>query len=101
MHPILFSLLNLVFVSFAQSVLIFMFASAPAYVILLTNQVKPALNLADKAFFGLLVAFVFAGFVADQQQWGTICPWTSFFNSPYPPPAWSQGAKPPCLRLDD
>lgn len=74
MHPVLFSVFNLVFIAFIQNVLIFLFASAPSYVLLLTSKLEPDLTTADLAFFAAEMVLVISEFVSDGQQWGMLYP---------------------------
>lgn len=69
MHPVLFALLNLVFIAFTQSILIFMFSSAPSYIILLTNEFEPDISVGDLAYFGVEIALVISEIISDGQQW--------------------------------
>lgn len=63
-----FSLLNITFISFIQSVLLFSLA-APAYPILLSTQFQPGLTVTDIAFLIFQVVLVTTEWFADQQQW--------------------------------
>ncbi|CAI4211806.1 unnamed protein product [Parascedosporium putredinis] len=69
MHPILFSLFDLLFIAFTQSILIFLFSSSPAYVILLTNKFKPELSSSDFGYLAWQLLLVFSEFISDGQQW--------------------------------
>lgn len=71
MHPVIFSIFNLVFIAFIQNVLIFLFSSAPSYIILLTSKFNPDITTADLGFFSLTIALVIGEFISDGQQWGT------------------------------
>lgn len=77
-HPVIFSVFNLVFIAFIQNVLIFLFSSAPSYVILLTSMFNPDITMADLGFFGLTIALVISEFFSDGQQWSAsrhrLCP---------------------------
>jgi len=72
MHPILFSLFDLLFIAFTQSILIFLFSSSPAYVILLTNKFKPELSSSDFGYLAWQLLLVFSEFISDGQQWSTV-----------------------------
>jgi len=68
-HPALFFIFNVTFISFIQSVLLFMLA-APTYIILLTTQHEPDLTAADKFFTSVQLLLVVSEWFSDQQQWG-------------------------------
>ena len=68
-HPALFFGLNVTFISFIQSILLFLLA-APAYVILLTTQFEPELTTADIAYCAIELLLVLSEWFSDQQQWG-------------------------------
>ncbi|KAL1871395.1 hypothetical protein Daus18300_004762 [Diaporthe australafricana] len=63
-----FTILNITFISFIQSVLLFSLA-APAYPILLSIQFQPDLSLSDIAFLIFQIGLVTTEWFADQQQW--------------------------------
>ncbi|KAK8055467.1 Protein of unknown function (DUF1295) [Apiospora rasikravindrae] len=67
-HPALFFIFNVTFISFIQSVLLFMLA-APTYVILLTTQHEPDLTTADVVFTSVQLLLVLSEWFSDQQQW--------------------------------
>lgn len=81
-HPVLFSLFDLIFIAFTQSILIFMFSAAPAYIVLLTSKFEPEITTADLAFFAVQFTLVISEFVSDGQQWGMP---RSTLQSPPPP----------------
>ena len=64
-----FHILNWTFISFIQSVLLYMFAS-PVYVLLLATQFEPELSTADIGFTVIELALILTEFIADHQQWG-------------------------------
>lgn len=64
----LFHLLNWTFISFVQSVLLFLMA-APAYVILLASQREPDVTVADGVFLAAELALVFVEWLSDGRQW--------------------------------
>ncbi|KAL8688566.1 MAG: hypothetical protein Q9218_005556 [Villophora microphyllina] len=66
-NPPLFVIFNIVFISLAQSVLLFS-VSLPTYILLLASPLVPSQNT-DIFFTQALLAFVFLAFTADQQQW--------------------------------
>ncbi|KAG6365230.1 hypothetical protein INS49_006839 [Diaporthe citri] len=63
-----FTLLNITFISFTQSVLLFSLA-APAYPILLSIQFQPDLTWLDIVFTIFQVGLITTEWFADQQQW--------------------------------
>lgn len=63
-----FTLLNITFISFIQSVLLFSLA-APTYPILLSIQFQPDLTWSDIIFTIFQVGLVTTEWFADQQQW--------------------------------
>ncbi|KAK6841395.1 hypothetical protein PG987_002255 [Apiospora arundinis] len=67
-HPALFFIFNATFISFIQSILLFMLA-APTYTILLTTQHEPDLTTADLVFTGVQLLLVVSEWFSDQQQW--------------------------------
>lgn len=64
-----FKLLNLTFISFMQSIILYLLA-APAYPILLSIQFQPEVDASDLAFVAFQLALVTTEWFADQQQWG-------------------------------
>jgi hypothetical protein len=69
MHPVLFSLFDLLFIAFTQSFLLFLFSSAPAYIILLTNKFEPTLSSGDFGYFAVELLLVLSEYFSDGQQW--------------------------------
>ncbi|KAH8815688.1 hypothetical protein F5884DRAFT_666878 [Xylogone sp. PMI_703] len=69
-NPALFFILNVVFISFIQSVLLCLI-TAPTYVILLAGrfQHSQSLSTTDFLFLGTLTSLVMIEYIADQQQW--------------------------------
>ncbi|KAL3423666.1 DUF1295 domain-containing protein [Phlyctema vagabunda] len=67
-YPGLFFVLNVLFISLAQSVLLFMVAT-PTYVILLASRFSATMTTADTVFTRSLLGLVLFEFFADQQQW--------------------------------
>ncbi|KAI0481095.1 DUF1295-domain-containing protein [Xylariaceae sp. FL0804] len=67
-HPALFFIFNVTFISFIQSMLLCALA-APTYIILLSSKFEPEITAADLAFAGIQLALVASEFVSDQQQW--------------------------------
>lgn len=68
-HPALFFVFNVAFISLAQSVLLFM-VSTPTYVMLLTSRLTEKMETPDIIFARVLMGLVVVEFFADQQQWG-------------------------------
>lgn len=64
----MFHLLNLTFISFIQSVLLYAIA-APAYTLLLASTIEPQLTAVDIAFTVIQLSLVVFEWFADQQQW--------------------------------
>ncbi|RKF83659.1 Uncharacterized protein GcM3_010004 [Golovinomyces cichoracearum] len=71
MNPIQFLIFNIIFVSLAQSVLLFLITT-PSYIILLVAQVSPKNSTADCVFASVLIALIAIEFISDQQQWSTL-----------------------------
>ncbi|KAI1822316.1 DUF1295-domain-containing protein [Xylaria intraflava] len=67
-HPALFFILNVAFISFIQSILLFSLA-APTYVILLASHFEPEIRVADLLFAGVELGLVLSEWISDQQQW--------------------------------
>lgn len=66
------SIFNLLFIAFYQSILIFAFSCVPAYAILLTTQFEPTITTADQFYFLIEVGLVVSEWVSDGQQWGML-----------------------------
>ena len=64
-----FFLLNVTFISFFQSVLLYAFALPPAYTLLLANQYERGIQLSDWLHFGAQVGLVVVEYISDGQQW--------------------------------
>lgn len=60
---------NITFISFIQSILLFLFSCAPAYAILLSTKLEPKVGTADIAFFLIEVGLVLSEWISDGQQW--------------------------------
>lgn len=67
-NPTLFFVFNVLFISLAQSLLLFLITT-PSYVILLTARLGEKMSTADVVFARVLIALVAAEFFADGQQW--------------------------------
>ncbi|KAL8303724.1 hypothetical protein RB597_004869 [Gaeumannomyces tritici] len=63
-----FHVLNATFISFMQSILLFLIA-APVYPVLLAIQFEPGVSSADVAFVAMQLGLVLVEWFADQQQW--------------------------------
>lgn len=72
MPKLAFHILNWTFISFIQSVLLYMLAS-PVYVLLLATQFEPELSTADIGFVVMELGLILTEFIADHQQWGQCC----------------------------
>ncbi|KAK6585557.1 hypothetical protein PZA11_002284 [Diplocarpon coronariae] len=68
MHPGLFFIFNVLFISLAQSVLLFIITT-PTYIILLSARIGEKFSIADTFFVRLMMALVLLEFFADNQQW--------------------------------
>lgn len=68
-HPALFFILNVTFISFIQSVLLFLLTS-PTYTILLASRIEPSISQADIAFTAVELGLVLSEYISDGQQWG-------------------------------
>ncbi len=64
-----FFLFNITFISFYQSVLIYLFSAASAYVVMLTTQFEPEISFADMGYAGFLLLLVLTEWITDGQQW--------------------------------
>jgi steroid 5-alpha reductase family enzyme len=64
----LFHLFNVTFISFIQSILLFLLA-APAYPLLLTSQIEGQITSADIAFVAVELGLILVEWFSDQQQW--------------------------------
>lgn len=67
--PSLFFVFNVLFISLAQSVLLFCVATPTYPLLLAANETQDSYELADKIFPTTLGCLVFLAFYADQQQW--------------------------------
>jgi steroid 5-alpha reductase family enzyme len=64
-----FHVFNWTFISFIQSILLFMIA-APVYTILLASTIEPNLTSADLASVAIELGLILTEYIADEQQWG-------------------------------
>lgn len=69
MHPGLFFLFNVTFISFLQNVLLFLITT-PAYIQLLVSRINDTMDMADIAIARVLMVLILLETFADQQQWG-------------------------------
>ncbi|KAI5859393.1 DUF1295-domain-containing protein [Durotheca rogersii] len=66
--PALFFILNGTFISFIQSILLFLLA-APTYIILLASKFEKEITVADLSFAAVQLGLILSEWVSDQQQW--------------------------------
>lgn len=66
----LFHIFNWTFISWMQSILLFLLA-APVYPIMLSTQFDSELQSSDIAFVAIQIGLIVVEIFADQQQWGT------------------------------
>ncbi|AEO69383.1 9d23210c-931c-45a8-ba22-c93769e938b8 [Thermothielavioides terrestris] len=64
----LFHVFNWTFISFIQSILLFLIA-APVYPILLASTIEPDLTSADLAYLAVELGLILIEHLADEQQW--------------------------------
>ncbi|KAL8813277.1 MAG: hypothetical protein Q9200_000404 [Gallowayella weberi] len=84
-NPVIFFLFNVLFISWAQSVLLFS-VTMPTYVLLLAAPIVKA-QTADIAFSQITLAFIFLAYAADQQQWDFHAAKHSYQKSAKVPPS--------------
>jgi steroid 5-alpha reductase family enzyme len=70
--PTLFFVFNVLFISLAQSILLFAI-TAPTYALLLVESLRAPLTTVDSVFPRILLGLVLLEWFADQQQWGMSC----------------------------
>ncbi|KAM0720561.1 hypothetical protein Q7P37_004697 [Cladosporium fusiforme] len=63
-----FFLLNVLFTSSVQSVLLFA-VTTPTYILLLSSRIDPAMSTVEVSICRALITLVAVEFIADQQQW--------------------------------
>lgn len=68
MTPALFFVFNVVFISLAQSILLFLITT-PTYVLVLASRFGNDMTSSDLVFSRALMGLVLVEFFADQQQW--------------------------------
>ena len=66
-----FKILNVTFISFIQSILLFSLA-APVYPILLSIQFQPSVTWVDLLFLSFELGLLTTEYFADEQQWGKL-----------------------------
>lgn len=71
MHPAFFFLLNVTFISFLQSILLFLLA-APTYIVLLASKFEQDITAADISFTVVQLGLIASEWFSDQQQWGKL-----------------------------
>ncbi|KAI1195610.1 hypothetical protein F5X97DRAFT_307821 [Nemania serpens] len=67
-HPALFFIFNATFISFIQSILLYLLA-APTYIVLLASNIEPNIGMADLLFATAELGLVLSEWFSDQQQW--------------------------------
>ncbi|KAK3692532.1 hypothetical protein B0T22DRAFT_399898 [Podospora appendiculata] len=65
---IAFHILNWTFISFMQSILLFLLA-APVYTVMLATQFEPEVTGTDSVFVAVELGLVLIEYLADQEQW--------------------------------
>lgn len=70
LNSIVWFIFNVTFISFFQCILLYLFSCVPAYVILLSSQLEPGVQLVDLVFFGAEILLVLSEWISDGQQWG-------------------------------
>ncbi|KAI1115997.1 hypothetical protein F5Y14DRAFT_440242 [Nemania sp. NC0429] len=67
-HPAIFFIFNATFISFIQSILLYLLA-APTYIVLLASNIEPKVGMADLLFLTAELGLVLSEWFSDQQQW--------------------------------
>ncbi|KAI8966353.1 DUF1295-domain-containing protein [Daldinia sp. FL1419] len=67
-HPALFFVFNITFISFVQSILLF-FLAAPTYIVLLSSRFEPEATAVDVVFTMVQLGLILSEWFSDQQQW--------------------------------
>lgn len=73
-NSVVWFVFNVVFISFFQSILLYLFSCVPAYVILLSSKFEPGIQAVDLAFFSVEILLVFSEWISDGQQWSRSIP---------------------------
>ncbi|KAL7909654.1 hypothetical protein GGI35DRAFT_450571 [Trichoderma velutinum] len=68
-NSVVWFIFNVTFISFIQSILLYLFSCVPAYVILLSSQFEPEVQAIDLVFFGVEILLVLSEWISDGQQW--------------------------------
>jgi steroid 5-alpha reductase family enzyme len=87
-----FHVFNWTFISFIQSILLFLIA-APVYTVLLASTIEPKLTSADLAYLAVELGLVLTEYIADEQQWSKLAPSMSRGNGTNPCAAYQSAKK--------
>ncbi|KAL7950401.1 hypothetical protein V8C42DRAFT_306367 [Trichoderma barbatum] len=68
-NSVVWFIFNVTFISFFQSILLYLFSCVPTYVILLSSQFEPEIQAVDLVFFGVEILLVLSEWISDGQQW--------------------------------
>ncbi|PKK48567.1 hypothetical protein CI102_6267 [Trichoderma harzianum] len=69
LNSVVWFIFNVTFISFIQSILLYLFSCVPAYVILLSSQFEPEVQAVDMVFAGVEILLVLSEWISDGQQW--------------------------------
>ncbi|OPB39426.1 hypothetical protein A0O28_0051320 [Trichoderma guizhouense] len=69
LNSVVWFIFNVTFISFIQSILLYLFSCVPAYVILLSSQFEPEVQAVDLVFAGVEILLVLSEWISDGQQW--------------------------------
>ncbi|KAK1239759.1 hypothetical protein MKX07_001213 [Trichoderma sp. CBMAI-0711] len=69
LNSVVWFIFNVTFISFFQSILLYLFSCVPAYVILLSSQFETGIQPVDLVFAGVEILLVLSEWVSDGQQW--------------------------------
>lgn len=94
LNSVVWFVFNVTFISFFQSILLYLFSCVPAYVILLSSQFEPKIQAIDLAFFGAEILLVLSEWISDGQQWGMLI--SSLIQKPFSPPSLTHTSLPGC-----
>ncbi|KKP02165.1 hypothetical protein THAR02_05751 [Trichoderma harzianum] len=72
LNSVVWFIFNVTFISFIQSILLYLFSCVPAYVILLSSQFEPEVQAVDLVFAGVEILLVLSEWISDGQQWGML-----------------------------
>lgn len=70
LNSVVWFIFNVTFISFFQSILLYLFSGIPAYVILLSSQFETGIQPVDLVFAGVEILLVLSEWISDGQQWG-------------------------------